>query len=311
VEHTPIVQTVCEADIDWIICLELNTCSEFATWFCAQVFGSEVACSRSEAWRSVKTATGESDLLWRVTDESRCRHLALVENKINAAAQPEQYERYCERAREYEETDVCERAAVVLLAPAQYHSADSDSYGKRIAYESIRDWLGSRPDARSRYLTDLFQLAIEKLGARAEPCPEVSAFRRSIWEMGRREFPELNISEPGEVGPSQYWISMPFEGFKLIYKMYKSACRWGDCVVDLELPGRAQDVPQLRERYQHVLAGAGIEVVPTGKSASFRRLVPKVEPPAFVEDPVRAALRAASELLTWWQQANVRDSVHP
>ncbi len=82
-------------------------------------------------------------------------------------------------------------------------------------------------------------------------------------------------------------------------------------LVDLELPGRAQDVPQLRERYQDVLAGTGIEVVPTGKSASFRRLVPRVEPPAFVEESVRAALRAASELLAWWQQANIGDSVHP
>ena len=67
--------------------------------------------------------------------------------------------------------------------------------------------------------------------------------------------------------------------------------------MDLELPGRAPDVPQLQERYQDALAGTGIEVVPTGKSASFRRLVPSVQPPTFVEEPVRAALRAASEKL--------------
>ena len=74
-------------------------------------------------------------------------------------------------------------------------------------------------------------------------------------------------------------------------------------MVDLELPGRAQDVPQLRERYHDVLVGTGIEVVPTGKSASFRRLVPNVEPPAFVEERVRATLQSASELLAWWRKA--------
>ncbi len=134
-ERIPIVQTVCEADIDWIICLELNTCREFAAWLCAKVFGPEVAWCQSEAWRSVKTAPGESDLLWRVTDESRSRHLALVENKINAAAQPEQCERYCERAREYERTGECDRAVVALLALALYRSADSDADTGHSAHE--------------------------------------------------------------------------------------------------------------------------------------------------------------------------------
>ena len=80
-------------------------------------------------------------------------------------------------------------------------------------FEPPTSWSRTKRATKLRYaptkragsdLADLFQLAIEKLGARAEPCPEVSALRRSIWELGRREFPELNISEPGEVSPSQY-----------------------------------------------------------------------------------------------------------
>ena len=74
-------------------------------------------------------------------------------------------------------------------------------------------------------------------------------------------------------------------------------------LVDLELPGRADDVEQLKQSYEDALENTQIEVVPTGKSASFRRRVPRVEPPDFVEEPMRSALKAASELLAWRRKA--------
>jgi len=36
-------------------------------------------------------------------------------------------------------------------------------------------------------------------------------------------------------------------------------------------------------------------------SSSFRIVIPKVTPPIFDEEKVRLALRAASNLLSWWQ----------
>lgn len=91
-----------------------------------------------------------------------------------------------------------------------------------------------------------------------------------------------------------------------MYKTYKKSGSFTDCVVDLKLAGRGDDVEQLREQYKGALAGttiAGttISVQKTGKSASFRVQVPRIVPPQFDEEKVREALGAASKLKAWWE----------
>lgn len=88
-----LAQTVSEADIDWILCVELNGNPAFRHWL-ARELGAEATCHLG-TWRSVADPRlGESDLIWFMANPGKQPRMILVENKINAQAQPEQYERY-------------------------------------------------------------------------------------------------------------------------------------------------------------------------------------------------------------------------
>jgi hypothetical protein len=298
-------QTVSEADIDWVVCTELNSSHDFREWMARRVFGQDEELTSLGAWRSVADSAGESDLLWLIDAADGARRLVMIENKIDAPAQPDQFERYMQRGHGYIKAGKCESFITVLLAPEKYRSPDSKDYEVPITYEALRDWLARQAGERSRYLASLVEQALRKQREKAPPDAEITDFRRRIWRLAEDEFPELGVQDPGEVSASQYWVYMEFGEFRIIYKMYRTAGRFGDCVVDLELPGRLNDVDRLRAQFAGDLAEAGIQVVATGKSASFRKRVPRVEPPHFDETAVRGALSVARSLLTWWRHNGV------
>ncbi len=82
-------QSVSEADIDWLLCVELNASGEFRDWLADRLFKGSGKVSHCRAWRSVSTSEGESDLLWLV-NTAKGKVLGMVENKIKAGAQPDQ-----------------------------------------------------------------------------------------------------------------------------------------------------------------------------------------------------------------------------
>lgn len=294
-------QSVSEADIDWLFCVELNASSEFRRWVASRLFPDLSDFEHIQAWRSVSNVVGESDLLWLVETPEQGRVIGLIENKIDAVAQPEQYLRYIRRGEGYVAEAICQRFSVALLAPEEYRSPDSKAYPIQISYESMIDWLGARADQRSRYLASIYRAAISKLGTTAPADDDITRFRERIWQLAQAEFPDLNVPDPKSVSAGQYWVYMRYARYTLIYKMYKTNGTFTDCVVDLELAGRGDEIAQLEEQYDAYLSGTGITLERTGKSASFRLAVPPIAPPAFDEDKVRAALQAASRLRAWWE----------
>ncbi len=294
-------QTVSEADVDWIICIELNSSPEFRQWLFGKVFGLNIPFTSLGAWRSVADAYGESDLLWLVGIGNAHRCMVMIENKIKAAAQPDQYERYITRGEGYANDDTCDSYIATLCAPAKYVSADSEEYAVRIAYEEIQEWFLSRSGERATYLASLMERGVKKLGEKAPPDPLITEFRRRIWKIADAEFPELTVLRPTGVSSEEYWVYMRYAGFQMIYKMYRKAFKYGDCVVDLELAGRANELGALRDAYAEDLARHGFDLVKTTKSVSFRQRVPRNSPVDFDEEATREALRAASELLAWWR----------
>src|ERR1700747_3080889 len=97
----PFTQTVSEADIDWIVCIELNSSQDFRKWMQERIFPGAAQLQHIRAWRSVAEDNGESDLVWYAQHARGTKVLALVENKIRAPAQPFQYERYVDRCKAY------------------------------------------------------------------------------------------------------------------------------------------------------------------------------------------------------------------
>jgi len=297
-------QYVSEFEIDWLICLELNGNDAFRSWLTDRVFKSSVVHVR--AYRSIVHGNlGESDLIWLVEDSNRVRHMALIENKIDAIAQYRQHERYTLRGEEYRVKGICCHFKTALIAPRNYHSHDSDCYQVRINYEDVRDWFEAQADERSAYIVTLFNAAIEKRIYQLPPDPAISSFRRSIWELARREFPEIELLEPKP--GRETWVIQSYGSASVKYKMFSNNGVYSRAVVDLELPGKAAEVEALQLKYAIDLESLSAHIAPTGKSASIRIEVPPISPPEFDESAAREALRAWSRLLTWWRvSANSR-----
>ncbi len=310
-EQLPFQQTISEADIDWLFCVELNTCEDFQAWVGSVVFKGITDLKHVWAWRSVYGKDRrESDLIWLVDTSSQGRQMGLIENKITARAQPDQYEGYVERAAQYVSEDLfAQKSVIALLAPAEYNSPESEFYPVKITYESVVCWLSRRSDNRSCYLKSLYETAIFKhKESTSEVDPEVLAWRKKVWELGRVKFSELNPRP--DYYPNETWVVMPHpkSGYKLHYKSPKNTPK---SRADIELPELAHrdgGIKQLEAEYAERLGrakpfcGSKIAIVKTTKFVTFRLEVPRAEePPVFDKASVKKALRAVRHLKEWWE----------
>ena len=302
----PFSQSVSEADIDWILCIELNADPELRSWLGERIFGFDPVHVR--AWRSISDPLlGESDLVWLVAAQDGTRLVALIENKINALAQPLQYERYVRRGDLYRGQGQCASYHIVLVSPQAYKSADSSEYPLSISYEELRDRYASIGGERAAYVASLFEAALSKPSS-LPPSPEVTAFRRQVWELARTEFPQLGLEEP--IPTREYWVVKSYGTFSIKYKSYTVGGVFRSSVVDLELPGQAADIDALRAGNAADLSRMGAVIAQAGKSAAVRMEVPGVRPPEFDESATRTALQAWATLLSWWRGKNAVQQAH-
>jgi hypothetical protein len=86
---------------------------------------------------------------WRIApvyfvnvDGTSRRLAVLVENKITAEAQPEQGERYRQRANVGKKAGSWDDARTCMVAPQKYLDASTDAanYDARISYEDVASW---------------------------------------------------------------------------------------------------------------------------------------------------------------------------
>jgi hypothetical protein len=298
------IHHVGEADVDWILCIELNSNPSFREWIANEIF--EVSVSHEGAWRSIANSFGESDLVWKVQLPDGHHALALIENKIDAVAQPDQHERYVTRGNDYVGKEVCKEFKTVLVAPSCYTSRDSASYWKRLSYESVQQWFQSHEDERSMFIVALLGAAIHKANSTAQPDPGITEFRMRFWELANSEFPSLGLKKPGEL--REYWVWHDYDGFTICYKSYSKFAMGGfyKSVVDLHLRDRAGQIEQFREAFGNELAAFSAEVVVTGKSIAFRLETLCAHPPEFDSKIARDALEKWNTLHGWWSARSKR-----
>ena len=116
-----------ERDIDLVVCASAAAIP--GVW---KLFREELEPPRTE--HSVSDRTGEIDIVLKWSS-----HTVHVENKIAAAFQPTQAERYRNRA-----IDAAEPTTTVLLAPALYldsHPEQAEMFHKAVSYESLAEAL--------------------------------------------------------------------------------------------------------------------------------------------------------------------------
>jgi len=195
-----------ERDIDVLLQEELifneAVCEVFQ---CA--LGLKAPLRVSECSLSVVDGTGETDLLARfLTDETT--GILLIENKIDAAFQPTQPERY--RARASEMANIGQNAYCVLVAPAKYADGNAAAvhFDACISYENVARAIGSLGTERAKHRAALLLRAIQqaKSSYMVIPAPQVTSMWQRIYEIARTEFPELGMKAPANKGENSWWV---------------------------------------------------------------------------------------------------------
>jgi hypothetical protein len=293
---------VTERDVDLLLLEELVAQADFRDWFGIQA-GLEMPQSLAGAARSVVTSTGESDLeVTYCRGELRTR--LLVENKIDAAFQRRQADRYAERAQAYLARRECEKVVTLVIAPRSY--ADSvKGFDRTITYEAVRDWFANAAtgDSRSLYKLHLLDAAIARgdSGWKMVPDPAATGFWQGYWKQACAEAPALHMPRPGQKPATSSFIVFKGHGFpKGIALLHKVP--YGN--VDLQFSGQAERIDEFAATYEGTLE-EGMTIAPANKSVAVRIVV---EPIALeseitaVEWQIRMALQAALRLLSWYKR---------
>ena len=152
------IESIHERDIDLLLLEELNTEISFCKALVKNL-GLEEILTINGAWRSMSNEEGETDILFSY-NSSIGKIFLLLENKLNAVFQPNQFERYNNRAKRYINRGHCDFAYPVLIAPEKFCKAQSKF--KYITYEDIQLILERQNTVRSKFKKELLEIAIFK-----------------------------------------------------------------------------------------------------------------------------------------------------
>jgi len=194
------IKGVLEQDIDLLLLEEFVASPQFLAWFLGQIQLPSNAIL-ADAARSVSTTTGESDL--ELTLKAPLGVVkVLIENKVGAAFQLRQAERYRERAENYKRNQSCFSAVTTIIAPQAYFGQRQDALGfdHRVFYETILNWFLDSVGLgmRGEYKCTLLRTAIERGNSGWILVPDAIAtlFWCNYWELADAIAPELQMRKP-------------------------------------------------------------------------------------------------------------------
>lgn len=296
---------VSERDIDLLLLEEFIASSLFARWFLLQI-GDDAHANYDVvgAQRSVTESAGESDILIMLRSGAHTKYL-LIENKIAAAFQPKQAERYQERGRAYQDQGLCGAYSTVLVAPSSYlgDSLDHHGFDTVLSYEDVLSWFAEN-DAlghRARYKKALLTSAISKAKYGYQPVEDapVTDFWRGYWQLATEVAPELEmrepVSKPSRAGFIYFQPSILPPGVAVVHKL-----RHG--FLDLQFAGLGRQLSKIRREFGDKLL-PGMVIAQAAKSGVIRQEVPIFDTArTFVQqaENARICLEQARKLLHWY-----------
>lgn len=215
------VEAIQERDVDLILLEELATDNLFCEWFVNELNLPKLK-SVNGVWRSITSfGLGETDILFSYQSNND-KILVLLENKLDASFQDEQFERYIKRAENYVNEKECDKAFVVLVAPEVY--CDNQSFFEQVvSYESIANRLMFAGTKRNLFKSNLLKIASEKLRRGYKPVNSipVQKFWHSYWNYKESNYPDLIMKKPDIVPQNSDWPMLYSEGLENIVFYHK------------------------------------------------------------------------------------------
>lgn len=238
----------------------------------------------SEEVSYVDTALGESDLTI-VLEHNEHKVALLIEDKVNAIAQPRQYERYVLRGEKGIQQKLYDEFHVFLIAPAEYIRCNdsAEKYPLKVTYEECRALFACGTDARSRMKYQQIDKAIEQ-GHR--PYTKiVDETSTNFWERYVRHmqeyYPDIalrsKVKEKSKNGDwPTYRTSLDIKGVYIHHKMKMKGV--DHSYIDLTFNGLAERRGELKALLQEMLGDCydkGFGVQKAGRSAVLRVVAPR------------------------------------
>lgn len=200
---------------------------------------------------------GESDIVFVIKDNLG-RFGLMIENKINADAQPNQRERYDIRAKELKNQGIFDKYYVFLCAPQSYlDSMMAKDYERKVSYEKITSLLDDGLDKAILLKSSEGGVTIIK----SEP---VTDFWNKLYKHVHDYYSDLNIV--GKIRDRSSKSSWPefrtaINGCNIVMKTDRG-------FIDLEFSGMGKRLYELELKLHEI--GIFEKPVQTGKSASLR-----------------------------------------
>jgi len=158
------------------------------------------------AWSSISAfGLGETDILFSYNSNDK-KIFVLIENKLDASFQDEQFNRYLKRVDKYLTKKECDNAFAVLIAPKLYCENQSD-FENYLTYETISEKLEYVGTKRKLFKSNLLQIATEKLRRGYQPINSipVQKFWHSYWKFKEEKYPSLIMKKPDIVPHNSDW----------------------------------------------------------------------------------------------------------
>lgn len=207
------VSKLAERDVDLVVLEELSTSREFGDFISALALGRPVFGTAVDAWHSLNDGSlGETDVLFVFDSNEGQRIALLIENKIDAAPQPKQAERYTQRGDHGRKQGLWDDFVTVILAPARYLQSahNRGGYGAEISYEAVMAFFLSRRygDDRFRYKAKVMREAIEQNRRGYQPVfsEEMTKFVEDYTAFVKNLVPELNVEAARPRPAGSTWI---------------------------------------------------------------------------------------------------------
>lgn len=225
-----------------------------------------------EIQHSAMELHGESDLQV-IVERNGKRHAILIEDKIDAPAQPDQYKRYCERGNRGKAEGRWADYSVYIVAPEKYLNSDREAieYPNKVSYEAVRKELMQGNDIVS--LT-IIETALKRSEGTLPAIVDeaVTAFWESYYDYHEQYAPHLMLHvNRCKKGPNAIWPD-----FKTVLKGTKILHKSAQGYVDLEFRGLAEQLDQLKDTLRPYLS-SDMSVERTGGSAVVRISVPTMD----------------------------------
>ena len=269
--------TVYEHDMDVMLMQALLTDYTFLDLFIGKTdwSGLDLKPIHAEISNSDENL-GETDITVILSDGTS-KFALLIEDKIDAVAQPDQHDRYVKRGSKAVRNGLYVAYKVFIVCPQKYYDADDEAkkYEHFVSYEECAEHFRKSTDSMSniRYQEVMQAISKAKRPPQVTINEDANSFFRKYREYQREHFPQLEMRTKETA--NGYWVDyrtrFPYQQAYLLHKL-------ADGEVDITFnrgKGRASVLDAICDWFNKN-GFTEISAPVTGKSVALRMNVPKL-----------------------------------